>query len=105
MWAACSWRAARNSRGAARASSLRLVENLAPGARSTDSRGSLRLGSLLVAAQVALSLVLLIGTGLLLRSLSALMTTDLRFNTQHLLATAVDLPYEDVSLRLQFPNG
>jgi putative ABC transport system permease protein len=90
---------------AARASSVRLVGNLAPGARASDSRGMTRLGSLLVAAQVALSLVLLLGAGLLLRSLSALMTTDLRFNTRHLLATAVDLPYEDVSRRLQFQNG
>jgi predicted permease len=90
---------------AARASSLRLVEHLAPGVRATDSRGSLRLGSLLVAAQVALSLVLLIGAGLLVRSLAALMATDLRFDTRHLLATAVDLPYEDASRRLQFQNG
>jgi predicted permease len=90
---------------AARASSLRLVELLAPGVRVTDSRGASRLGGLLVTAQVVLSLVLLIGAGLLIRSLAALMTTDLRFNTIHLLTTTADLPYEDVNRRLLFQTG
>lgn len=79
---------------ALRASSHTLAQDLAPGSRSTDSRGGARLRSTLVVAQVALSLFLLVGAGLLLRSLGALMTTDLRFDTANLLTTAVDVPYD-----------
>ncbi len=87
---------------AARASTLRLVENLAPGVRAPDSRGGSRLRSALVVAQVALSLVLLVGAGLLVRSLVALMTTDLGFETKNLLITTVDMPSADDNARLQF---
>jgi len=64
---------------ALRASSIRLAEHLAPGARATDSRGGTRLRGLLVVAQIALSLVLLVGAGLLVRSLVRLSRTDLGF--------------------------
>ena len=68
----------------------------------TGSRGGSRLRSALVVAQVALSLVLLIGAGLLVRSLVALMTTDLGFETKNLLITTVDMPSADDNARLQF---
>ena len=55
--------------------------------------------------QVALSLMLLVGAGLLLRSLVALMTTDLRFDATHLLATTIEVPYEDRQQSLQFQTG
>jgi putative ABC transport system permease protein len=90
---------------AARASALRLVESLALGVRATESRGGSRARSVLVAAQVALSLMLLVGAGLLVRSLAALMATDLRFDTRNLLATTIDVPYEDANQRLQFQAG
>jgi len=90
---------------AARASSLGLVGSLAPGVRATESRGGSRARSVLVTAQVALSLMLLIGAGLLIRSLAALMATDLGFDTRNLLATTIDVPYEDVNERLQFQTG
>ncbi|MGE5361643.1 MAG: ABC transporter permease [Bacteroidales bacterium] len=88
-----------------RASSLRVAEHLAPGARATECRGGSRLRSMLVTAQVALSLVLLVGAGLLVRSLAALTATDLRFDTRNLLATTIEVPYEDVNQRLQFQAG
>ena len=90
---------------AVRASALRLIEHLAPGVRATESRGGSRVRSVLVIAQVALSLMLLVGAGLLVRSLAALMATDLRFDTRNLLATTVDVPYEDENQRLQFQAG
>ena len=90
---------------AARASAGGLVESLAPGVRATESRGGSRARSVLVAAQVALSVMLLVGAGLLIRSLFALMTTDLRFDTRNLLATTVDVPYEDANQRLQLQAG
>ncbi|HSK11180.1 MAG TPA: FtsX-like permease family protein, partial [Vicinamibacterales bacterium] len=82
-------------------SSLRLARHLAPGARSTESRRGSRLRSALVAAQVALSLVLLIGAGLLVRSLVGLMATDLKFRTEHLMATSFDMPLGNEAERLQ----
>ncbi len=85
-----------------RASPLRLMEHLVPGARATDSPGGARLRSVLVTAQVALSLVLLVGAGLLVRSLVGLMTTDLGFEAKNLLTTTIDLPRADESARLQF---
>jgi putative ABC transport system permease protein len=90
---------------AVRASAVRVAEYLAPGVRATESRGGSRLRSVLVAAQVALSLMLLVGAGLLVRSLAALTATDLRFDTRNLLATTIDVPYEEANQRLQFQTG
>jgi putative ABC transport system permease protein len=87
---------------AVRASSLRLAEHLAPGTRATDSRGGARLRTVLVIGQVAISLVLLVGAGLLLRSLGRLMALDLGFNSQGLQVTAIDIPYQDEARRIQF---
>jgi putative ABC transport system permease protein len=90
---------------ALRASSRHLVQSLAPGVRATASRGGARLRSLLVIAQVTLSLVLLVGAGLLVRSLSALTSTDLGFNTKNLLATAVDIPLGKAAERIAFQDA
>ena len=51
-----------------------------------------RLRSLLVAAQVAISVVLLIGAGLFVRSLQHLNTVDLGFNPRNVLLANVNLP-------------
>jgi predicted permease len=48
-----------------------------------EAAGRFRLGRLLVVAQVALSLVLLIGAGLFVRTLGNLKSTDLGFDRQH----------------------
>ena len=91
---------------AVRASSLRgLAASLAPGVRVTESRGGARLRSLLVVGQVAVSLVLLVAAGLLLRSLGRLATTDLGFKSEGLVVASFDQPYRDEARRIQFQVG
>ncbi len=51
-----------------------------------------RLRATLVIAEVALSLVLVIGAGLMIRSLAAFMNTDLGFRLDHLLVMRITLP-------------
>ncbi len=65
-------------------------EALKNGGRSGSARGSMRLS--LVAAQYALALVLLTGSGLLVRSFLALQAVTPGFDTHHLLTFTVDLP-------------
>jgi predicted permease len=57
---------------------------------SSSSRGTMRLRSVLVAVQVATSLVLVLGTGLLARSLSALQTVDVGADVDRLAYVRVD---------------
>jgi predicted permease len=85
-----------------RASSLHLAANLGPGGRATYSRGGARLRRVLVVGQVALSLVLLVGAGLLLRSFGRLAATDLGFNSGGLLVASIDQPFRDDDARLKF---
>jgi putative ABC transport system permease protein len=64
-------------------------------ARSSRIAGSSqRMRSFLSAAEIALSLVLLIGAGLMIRTLASLMNTDLGFRKDHLLIMRVTLPDE-----------
>jgi putative ABC transport system permease protein len=65
-------------------------EALRDGGRSGSVRGSMRLS--LVAAQYAIALVLLTGSGLLLRSFLALQAMTPGFDPHHLLTFTVDLP-------------
>ena len=61
-------------------------ETLKAGGRSfTEARGKMRLRSGLVVSQMALSLVLLIGAGLLIRSFLRLQARDYGFRTDHVL--------------------
>jgi predicted permease len=87
---------------AARAASGHLAASLAPGARATDSKGSARMRGILAVAQVALSMVLLVGAGLLLESLRVLMAADLGFDSHNLLVASIDQPSRDPSKRIQF---
>jgi len=55
-----------------------------------SSRGKFRAGKALVVAQVAVSLLLLTGAGLLVRSLNNLMQQDVGFDRNHLLVVETD---------------
>ena len=54
-------------------------------------RGRASLRSVLVLVQVSLSFLLLVGTGLLLKSLQAMQSTDVGFATEGVLGTSVDM--------------
>jgi putative ABC transport system permease protein len=70
-----------------------LFESLKEGSRgSTGGRRNRYVRSALVVSEVALSLILLVGAGLLIRSFALLMSEDLGFNTSHLLTMQLWLP-------------
>jgi predicted permease len=92
---------------ARRAARRDVVDGLKTGAGAMDLRGT-RLRSTLVMAQVALSVVLLVGSGLLLRSFMNLRSVELGFDPESLLAADVELPrsgYPDRESRIQFVSG
>ncbi len=62
------------------------------GRGNTGGRGSTRARAVLVAAEVGLSLVLLVGAGLLLRTLQRLQATHPGFRADHLLSVQLSLP-------------
>lgn len=71
--------------------------NLASGVRSSGraglGRGQSRMGSILVAAEFAVALALLVGAGLLTRSLSLLMDEYPGFRSQNVLSVNLVLPH------------
>ena len=71
--------------------------------------GSQRLGRLIVAGQLAITLVLLVGAGLLGRSLLRVLSVDPGFRTEHILTMDLALPgaYEEAAKvpRVQFLNA
>ncbi len=81
-----------------------LAGDLKTGSRTVVSTGTgFRSG--LVVAQVALSIILLIGAGLLIRSFSLVRGTDPGFAPHSLLAASIELPrtmYPDRATRIQF---
>jgi len=62
------------------------------GSKATGTRASARLRSALVVAEVALSVILLVTAGLLLRSFQTLQHVDLGFNPENILVARVPLP-------------
>lgn len=62
------------------------------GTRTTQGGAGTRVRKLLVVAEVALAVILLTGSGLMLRSLSALQRVDLGFRPDHLLTFEISLP-------------
>lgn len=91
---------------ALRAYAMGLATGLREGVRGSVTHR--RLNSALVAVQFALSLVLLIGAGLLLKSFQRLESVDLGFNPEQTLTMVATLPrakYENEVRALQFYNG
>jgi putative ABC transport system permease protein len=80
---------------ALRAAPRNLSDHLKAGARSGDLRSGMRLRSGLVILQVAVSVVLLIGSGLLIRSFANLITQDPGFDTGNLLTAEIRLPSDE----------
>ncbi len=83
-----------------------LAGSLREGGRSvTTGQGLVSARNVLVVAQVALALVLLVGSGLMIRSFQALRTVDPGFDADGVLAVLVALPgpdYPDAEQRLAF---
>ena len=69
-----------------------LQEALKEGGRSGESRASMRLRDVLVAAQFALAFALLVGAGLMIRTLWNLRQVDLGFRPDHMLVSILSLP-------------
>ena len=88
------------------ASKLDVNEALKEGGRSsTGGRSRQRIRSLLVVSEIALALVLLIGAGLLIKSIWRLRTIDPGFNPENLLTMRIELPesrYKEIPKQIQF---
>ena len=88
------------------ASKLDVNEALKEGGRaSTGSIARHRVRSLLVVSEIALALVLLIGAGLLIKSIWKLRTIDPGFNAENLLTMRIELPearYKEIPKQIQF---
>jgi putative ABC transport system permease protein len=77
--------------GPALRASAGLSKSLAPGSRTTEGRSATRLRGALVASQVALSLFLLVVSGLLIQSFARLASTDPGFEAERLLTGEIQL--------------
>lgn len=87
------------------ASGAQPAQSLRDGERQVSGASVLRWQRGLVIAEVALSFVLLVGGGLLLRSFASVMGVTLGFRTDRVLAVGVTLPgtrYPDADARLRF---
>jgi putative ABC transport system permease protein len=79
---------------AMRATSGDLRGALVEGGRGqAGSQSSHRLGRAIVAAQIAITLALLVGAGLLGRSLFQVLSVDPGFRTEHVLTMGLDMPW------------
>jgi putative ABC transport system permease protein len=82
-----------------------LTNSLKEGGRSVAGGASHRLRNAIVVGEIALSLVLLIGAGLVMRSFWRLMKVDAGFDPNHVLAMSLMLPgskYPDGPARVNF---
>ncbi len=74
------------------ASDLDLDETLKEGGRGSSGGGRHRTRRSLVVAEMALSLVLLIGAGLMMRSFMRLQSVNAGFNPESLMTMSLNLP-------------
>ena len=86
---------------ALQSSAVNLVSELKDAAGMSHSNIALRIRSILVVAQVALALTLLIGAGLLGQTLLRLLKHDPGFNTENLVAASVFPPMDKYKTRQQ----
>ena len=86
-------------------SKTRPGESLKTSERTLAGTGVMRWRGVLTAGEIALSLILLVGSGLLLKSFMLLNAVDLGFQTEHILAAVINLPairYSTADERLAF---
>jgi putative ABC transport system permease protein len=81
-----------------------LTDTLKEPAGGTSSRRP-RLRSTLVAVQIAVTMVLLVGAGLLMKSFVLVLSRDLRFDTERLLTFEVHIPVADYLRRRGTVDG
>ena len=74
---------------AVRATTIDAVQELKAGGRTAGSARQRRMGALFVTAEVALAVVLLVGSGLLVRSFIAVIHADRGYTSDHVLAATV----------------
>ena len=77
------------------AAGIDLNEALQSGARGGSSRGTRRLHGALIVSEVALSVVLMAGAGLLIRSLDALLKVQMGFRPEKIVVMETDVPASD----------
>src|SRR5678816_1591831 len=90
---------------ALQSSKLDLNEALKEGGRQTSAGSGSRLRNAMVVSEIALAVVLLIGAGLMMKSLLRLLQTNLGFQTENLLTMTVIAPpskYADVNQQINF---
>jgi putative ABC transport system permease protein len=90
---------------ALQSTAVNLAQQLKTGTRATWARGRSMLRNALVVLQVAISVMLLIGAGLLIRSLAGQMQVDLGYNPKNLLTAGISLAeseYPDTEQRIAF---
>jgi putative ABC transport system permease protein len=90
---------------ALQSSRLDLNEALKEGGRQTSAGAGHRLRSAMVVSEIALAVVLLVGAGLMMKSLLRLLQTNIGFKTENLLTMTVIAPpskYTDVNQQINF---
>jgi putative ABC transport system permease protein len=87
-----AWQAARQGPGDRLQNRLRYLHT--GGSRAGSSAGSLRTRRLLVGAQVVLSVVLLVGVGLLAKSFWRMRSAPLGFQPDRVLTVSIDFPWD-----------